>query len=97
MPSKPQPQPTPADEAVERARQAQALLDHPLLADAFEKIENAYTQAIINSEYGQVENRERAFRMILAIRELNAQLNEVVNNGKVNARRVSSTVSGQKK
>ena len=96
MPSKPkQPQTAPqAEQAIRRAREAEALLENPLLQEAFEKLEGAYTQAFLNTNYDDAEGRERCFRMTHAVQQVRSQLQEVVTNGKLQTSRVQNTVKG---
>lgn len=71
------------DEQVQRARDAKALLENPLLEQAFAAVEAHFVGMWKTSEYGATSKRETAYHMIAAIPELRAKLTQWVNDGRI--------------
>lgn len=92
-PNKPVQVPT-ATDADNRAIEARRLLEDPMMVEAFDQLKKTYTQAWQDSQYGDTEGRERAFRMIHAAEKVQQQLHEIVLNGKIESDRVKRTVAG---
>jgi hypothetical protein len=70
-----------ADQA--RATQAKALLDNPLLKDAFNAVDDRFVRMIVNSRLNDVEGRELVHKLLVASKELKAQLIHHINTGKL--------------
>jgi hypothetical protein len=71
------------DDAHRRAVQANLLLDNPLLRDAFKALSNSYLSVFENSEPEASAQREAAYYRLRALHELRADLESVVNGGRV--------------
>jgi hypothetical protein len=65
------------------AAHAKRLIDDPVLALCFERIEADLAGSILNSEVGQAEQREAAYRLNWAARQVKAQLQRMLNDGKL--------------
>lgn len=71
----------------QRAARARALLDDPLLKEAFDVLEFAQINAF-TTQVCSAEQLMEAHRMVRALRMLKEQLNSVVTDGKLFERRV---------
>jgi hypothetical protein len=71
------------DEELRRGEQAQALLEHPLLVEAFEKIEQEVTDAWKTSPQRDVDGRERLHLTICLLHKLKEQIQEVAETGQL--------------
>lgn len=70
-------------DAIRDGQEAARLLDHPLLNQAFEQIEEDIRQQWKNSPARDVEGREKLHLMDRLLQRVKAQLQSVVENGKV--------------
>lgn len=68
---------------VERAAQAEAVLNNPVLADAFVQLEKQFMDAWRQSSVGDTENRERIYHLCAALEAVKGHLTTVVENGKI--------------
>lgn len=66
-----------------RGDQAKALLEHPLLVEAFDTIERELIEAWKNSPVRDAEGREKIHMSMCLLQKLKAQIQEAVENGKV--------------
>lgn len=71
------------EEQVLRGEEARQLLEHPLLVEAFQTIEQEVTQAWQNSPARDVEGRENLWLQRKLLQKLRGQLEEVMETGKV--------------
>ena len=68
-------------EAIERARQASEVLNHPMFQEAFNLLERRYIEAIRTSPQRDVEGRETVVLMLKQLGSVRAVLEEVINTG----------------
>lgn len=66
-----------------KGRKAQALLEDPILKEAFQVLEAELIAAWVATPARDVNGRENAFRMVHAIRKSRDLLHSYVSNGKV--------------
>ena len=66
-----------------RGRDAEQLLAHPLLQEAFELIEQEYTHEWQNSPARDQDGRERLWLMLRLLKRLKGQLEQVVSTGEM--------------
>lgn len=64
-----------------KGKQAKELLEHPLLQEAFRKVEEDCLSKWRNSSLGAAEVREAAYFQLKALDCLRGELNKVVDNG----------------
>lgn len=79
----------------QRARDAEELLDNPLLAEAFDKIESSYMNEWRQSKLPDLEERERLWLAIQVLGEVKRHLRVVVENGVV-AQRDIDRIAGRR-
>ena len=70
-------------EKIERGREAKRLLEDATLAGAFTEIDRQMTERWRRSPVGAVEEREAAYRILLALSELKAQLGAIIATGRL--------------
>lgn len=70
-------------EAIQDGQEAERLLQHPLLTQAFELIEQDIQKQWLNSPARDVEGREKLHLMVKMLHRLKFQLQSVVENGKI--------------
>lgn len=70
-------------EDARRGEQAAALLNHPLLREAFDTIEREFTDAWKTSPSRDVEGRESLWWALKTLEKVQAHLMSVVNTGKM--------------
>jgi hypothetical protein len=70
------------EEQAQRGEQARKLLEHPLLAEAFQIIEQDITDKWQNSPARDSEGRERLWTQLKLLHRLRGELELVVENGK---------------
>jgi hypothetical protein len=68
---------------VERGRQATDLLEHPLMAEAFEAIRQRYLSEWENSPARDSQGREKIWTYLKQLEAVKAHLTEVVTTGKM--------------
>lgn len=73
------------DEEIARGLAAAQLLENPLVAEVFDDIETLWIEAIRHSRPNQSEQREEAYRILLALDCLFEGLTHIVNTGKLAA------------
>lgn len=71
------------EEAARRGEEARQLLEHPLLAEAFQTIRNEVTEQWQGSPARDVEGREKLWLTLRLLNRLEGQLQSVVETGKV--------------
>lgn len=71
------------EEAARRGDEARQLLEHPLLAEAFQTIRNEVTEQWQSSPARDVEGREKLWLTLRLLNRLEGQLQSVVETGKV--------------
>jgi hypothetical protein len=84
------------EEEIERAEQARFLLGHPLMEEAFQEIEDMYTEAWKSSRHDAQEERERVYIALNLLSVLRGHLESVVAGGVI-AERDIQEVTGKKK
>ncbi len=78
---------------IARAREAQALLENPLLNDSLNRIERTWEQAWRSTTPGDTEKREKAYRMLYALTEFRSELQSIIEGGKIAAKTMDSLES----
>ena len=71
------------EQSINRGKEAQRLLADPVLVEAFERLEAAYTAEWKQSEFLDVNRRESAFRMFTAMGDLKRQIEAFVTDGRI--------------
>lgn len=71
------------EEAARRGEEARQLLEHPLLAEAFQTIRDEVTEQWQSSPARDVEGREKLWLTLRLLNRLEGQLQSVVETGKV--------------
>jgi len=79
----------------QRGREAEELLDNPMLAEAFDKIEAAYMDEWRQSKLPDLEERERLWLAIQVLGEVKRHLRVVVENGVI-AKRDIDRIAGRR-
>lgn len=72
-----------------RARNAQQLLENPLLQEALGQVQQEAIEAWMATKAGAVEDRERHWMMVKCAQRLREVLQGAVDNGQFEARRAS--------
>ena len=67
----------------ERAILAQQILDNPIYQEAVSEVENRLVQAWQDTVVSQQEDREKIYHMLLAMRDIKSQIEEVLTTGKL--------------
>lgn len=67
----------------QRGEQAKQLLAHPLLVDAFDKIEQDIRDKWTNSPARDVDGREALWTQLRLLHRVRAEIQQVAENGKV--------------
>ena len=67
----------------ERAILAQQILDNPIYQEAVSEVENKLVQAWQDTIVSQQEDREKIYHMLLAMRDIKSQIEEVLTTGKL--------------
>lgn len=70
-------------DAIRDGQEAERLLAHPLLVEAFDLIEKDIVEQWMNSPARDEEGRQKLWLMQGLLRRLKAQITSVVNEGKV--------------
>lgn len=93
----PAPDFNPAPEAVaERGRRAQALLEDPVLAAAFDGLTRTYEAAWGQTRSQQVAERERLWAAVQIVAAVQTQLATMVTNGQLQGRDVQDLAEGRR-
>lgn len=66
-----------------RGERAKALVEDPLLAEAFERLEGKYVAAWRNSRPEEGETREYLFHCVGVLADVRAHLNQMIQSGKL--------------
>lgn len=82
------------DEELRQAQEAKALLEHPLMAGAFESIKKQILQAWETSAVRDTEGRERLFMAARIVAQLEGLLREFVTTGKLAAMQLEALRKG---
>lgn len=83
------------EKEIERASEADYLLSHPLMKEAFDTIEETYTDAWKNSRHDATSERERVYLALNLLATVRGHLESVVAGG-VMAQRDINEVTGKK-
>ena len=67
----------------ERAILAQQILDNPIYQEAVSEVENRLVQAWQDTIVSQREDREKIYHMLLDMRDIKSQIEEVLTTGKL--------------
>lgn len=70
-------------DAIRDGQEAERLLGHPLLLQAFELIEKDIQDQWLNSQARDVDGREKLYLMTKLLHRLRGQLHSVVENGQI--------------
>ena len=70
-------------EIMNRAKQAEFILKHPIVAGAIEAMKNNFSRKWVNSEPGDVETRELAYRHLHAVHTFERLLTRFAEDGKL--------------
>ena len=79
-------------EAASRAARAKALAEDPMLVEAFANIRNTAIAAWEATKTEQAEQREFAWLTVKVISRIEAELQSVIDNGEIAARRLQAPV-----
>ena len=79
----------------QRGREAEELLENPMLAEAFDKIEASYMDEWRQSKLADIEERERLWLAIQVLGEVKRHLRVVVENGVI-AKRDIDRIAGRR-
>lgn len=79
----------------QHGREAEELLENPMLAEAFDKIEAAYMDEWRQSKLPDLEGRERLWLAIQVLGEVKRHLRVVVENGVI-AKRDIDRIAGRR-
>lgn len=71
------------DNPVMRMRAAQALLSHPLMAEAFRVLEEEAIRRWRNSKADETDARERIYTLLYATKRVKEHLETIITTGKV--------------
>lgn len=84
------------DQDVARGKQAQALLDDPLLTESFDRLRAEYMDAWENkTEPRDTEHRERFWQAVHIVGKVKAHLHSIASSGKL-AQREIDDMAGKK-
>ncbi len=70
-----------AERDMVRGREAQALIENPTLIGALDRIEQTWQEAWRSTAPADVEKREHAYRILLALEEFRSELRSVLESG----------------
>lgn len=84
------------DELIMRGEEAKRLLENPLLIEAFEVIENEVNELWKTSPSADAEGREKLYLSLRLLGRLKAQIQSVVETGKVEQATVTQRLLGRK-
>lgn len=82
-----------AKQAIERARQAKELLEHPLLVEAFDGLEAGLVKRMVDTGPDQVPARENAHRAIHTLRNIKKVLQSVIETGRITEHEMEQAAS----
>jgi len=71
---------------IARAKEAQSLLENPILIRALETIESTWNEAWRNTAPIDREKREAAYQMLYMLQEFRTELRNVIEHGKIAAK-----------
>jgi hypothetical protein len=74
-----------SEEAIRRGKRAEALINDPMLQDAFKTLLEGYQQAWRDSAPRDTEGRERLYTAVHIVGKVNDHLRLAADNGKVAA------------
>lgn len=86
--------PTPQEQKDMDAQFAHALESNPMLQRCMDEVEEAYIKAMVESESDEEGVRNRCHAMIHATRRLRNHIQEYVNTGKLDRKRVKNNAAG---
>ncbi len=66
---------------LERAEQAQSIIEHPLFTEAFEELQHAYIDAWRTSRHSATEERERLYVALNLLEAVRVHLESVIAGG----------------
>jgi hypothetical protein len=78
-----------------RASRAQALIDDPLLKEAFETLDAAYIKAWRDSDARDDDGRQRLWQALQVLGKVRGHLASVVNNGKLAQAEIDKLVADE--
>lgn len=71
------------EEEISRGRQAQELMDNPILKEAFEKIERETLELWAGTNLSDVETREDLWRLLNSARQLRRNILNIQSSGEI--------------
>lgn len=77
-------------EATARAAAAQRLLDDPMLQEAFAAVRNGAIEAWVQTKTADAQAREFAWLTVKAVDRIAAELQSIIDTGKIAAARVQA-------
>ena len=83
--------------ATARAARAQALIDDPLIIEAFDTITRAYLDAWNATTIDEQDKRERLWRAVKITGEVKKHLKTVISDGKLAQREIEDLARGRPK
>ena len=75
---------TSQEDRIIKANAARAVLEDPVIQEAFETLEEYYTESWVNSEIDDNIARERVFLKLRALDDLKKELTSMITSGKDN-------------
>ena len=72
-----------ARQELDRATRAEALLQNPLIKEAFEELEKEFVEAWKGSSIGDSQNREHIYQLLQALEALKGHFSKVLQDGKL--------------
>ncbi len=79
-------------DAPARAAAARRLMDDPVLVEAFANVRNAAISAWTQTATDQVQQREIAWLTVKVVGRIEAELQSIIDNGAIAAKRVQAPV-----
>ncbi len=80
---------------IARAREAELLLENPLLNNSLDLIERTWEEAWRSTAPNDTDKREQAYRMLYALTEFRSELRTVIETGKMAVKTMDTIQSEQ--
>ena len=75
---------------IDRANRVEALLENPLIEEAFSELEKEFVEALRNTAIADSENREHIYRLLQALEALKGHFTKVLQDGKLAKERLKT-------
>jgi hypothetical protein len=82
---------------VRRGELAQQVSDNEVFQEAFDTLEQQYTEALLNSAPGQTEDRERLYMAIQALRMVRGHVQTTMETGRMARKQLDELRAGQER